>query len=115
MCEKKAEPCRPGDVLRARRNETEQSARRDAESVARLLVEEFGARRVWLFGSLATGRGFRRSSDIDLAVEGLDPRQLFRAVGRALQISSFPVDIKPFDELPKEWQRKILAEGRVLP
>lgn len=52
-----------------------------ARRAARLLAEEFGVRRVMVFGSLAWGR-FRRSSDIDLAVEGLPPERFFRADAR---------------------------------
>lgn len=106
---------RPGETLRARKTRLEESARRDAGRIARLLIREFGAKRVWLFGSLATGRGFRRNSDIDLAVEGLRPDQFFRAVGRALQLARFPVDLKPFEELPADAQRRILREGKALP
>lgn len=106
---------RTSEVLRARQKQLEERARREAESIARLLVEEFGAKRVWLFGSLATGKGFRRNSDIDLAVEGLDPIQFFRAVGKALQLSSFAVDLKPFEALSPEAQQRILAEGKAIP
>ena len=44
-----------------------------ARQAAALLVERYGARRVYLFGSLAgTGSAlFQPASDIDLAVEGL--------------------------------------------
>ncbi|MBN1421400.1 MAG: nucleotidyltransferase domain-containing protein [Planctomycetes bacterium] len=69
---------------------------------------------MWLFGSLAVGSHFRGSSDIDLAVEGLEPDRIFLAVGRALGISEFDIDIKPFERMPKEWQERIRAEGEVL-
>ena len=45
--------------------------RKIAEELARVLVDDFGVRRVWLFGSLARG-GIGGKLDIDLAVEGLD-------------------------------------------
>jgi predicted nucleotidyltransferase len=37
----------------------------------RVLVERYGAQRVWLFGSLARLRAVHNASDIDLAVEDL--------------------------------------------
>jgi hypothetical protein len=37
------------------------------------LLAARGARRAWLFGSLAWGRGYEPSSDIDIAVEGIPP------------------------------------------
>jgi predicted nucleotidyltransferase len=56
-----------------------------AEAAAKALVPEFaralraaGAKRVFLFGSLAQGLFRSRSSDIDLAVAGLSERALAR-------------------------------------
>jgi len=46
-----------------------------------MLREEFGARRLWLFGSLARGR-FGPGSDVDLAVEGVVGSHLLRAHAR---------------------------------
>lgn len=44
-------------------------ARGKAKAAARLIKEDFGASRVILYGSLATGH-FKEGSDIDLLVEG---------------------------------------------
>lgn len=52
---------------RARR----QQAQEAAQACARLLKEQFGAREVYLFGSLAGKSLWHSRSDIDLAVEGL--------------------------------------------
>jgi predicted nucleotidyltransferase len=43
-------------------------------------IKDLGAKRVILFGSLATGN-FRKDSDIDLAVEGLSVNGYFKALG----------------------------------
>jgi predicted nucleotidyltransferase len=101
-------------VLRARREALLSRARAEARAVAELLVRDFGAKRVWLFGSLVKGATFGRSSDIDLAVEGLPADDLFRAVGRALGLSDWSIDLKPIGELPAAWRDKILKEGEVL-
>jgi len=101
-------------VLRDRRQALLSRARAEARAVAELLVRDFGAKRVWLFGSLAKGATFRRNSDIDLAVEGLRADDLFRAVGRALGLSDFSIDLKPIEELPAAWRERILKEGEAL-
>jgi predicted nucleotidyltransferase len=61
--------------MEARRERAMLAARRAAE----ILRAEFGVQRVILFGSLATGSWFHRRSDIDLAVEGLDATDYWRA------------------------------------
>lgn len=101
-------------VLNARRKALVARARAEARAVADLLVRDFGAKRVLLFGSLVRGAPFGRNSDIDLAVEGLDPDDLFRAVGRALGLSDFSIDVKPLEALPAAWREKIIEEGEVL-
>ena len=52
-----------------------------ARQAAAMLVERYGARRVYLFGSLAgTGSAlFQPASDIDLAVEGLSEEVWWRS------------------------------------
>jgi len=50
-----------------------------ARRCAARLKEEFADRRVYLFGSPATGQ-FRADSDIDLAAEGMGLRPYLRAV-----------------------------------
>ena len=102
------------ETVRSRSIKILEQARQDALTVARLLVGEFGAKRVWLFGSVLTGRGLRQTSDIDLAVERLPEEQFFRAVGRALQTSRFDVDLKTMEKLPGSWREKILHEGKEL-
>lgn len=49
------------------------------EACAQLLKERFGARRVIPFGSVMAPERWHDGSDIDLAVEGLDPRLFWQA------------------------------------
>jgi predicted nucleotidyltransferase len=75
-----------------------QEARQRAITCARVLTHEFGAKRVYLFGSLTDGR-FHAHSDIDLAVEGLESRLYFKALAELHRISDeFAVDIVPLEE-----------------
>ena len=53
-----------------------------ARQAARVLVDEHGATRVMLFGSLAHGRWYATTSDIDLAAWGLDPDVHLLALAR---------------------------------
>jgi uncharacterized protein len=64
---------------RARQVRT-QHLRRIARSCAQRLVQDFGARKVYLFGSLLVEDLVHDRSDIDLAVEGLEGKQYFEAL-----------------------------------
>lgn len=82
----------------------------EARHAARLLVQRYGVSRVVLFGSLAWRR-FGPSSDIDLAVEGLPPRQFFRADAELAREIPLPVDLKLLSECPPLLRRRIEEEG----
>jgi predicted nucleotidyltransferase len=45
------------------------------------LLKSMGARRVYVFGSVARGRA-RESSDLDLAVEGLPPATFYQTLAQ---------------------------------
>ena len=62
----------------------------DRAMIARLAAK-YGVRRVLLFGSSADSG--RMPHDIDLAVEGLNPRRFFEFYGELLTGLSLPVDL----------------------
>jgi predicted nucleotidyltransferase len=108
------------EAWRRRRQEEEEAdeaarerARADAERIARFLAERYGVRRVLLFGSLVTDR-FRPGSDIDLAVEGLEPRRYFRALADAAELTEFPLEIKLVEDLRGLIRERVGAQGEVL-
>jgi predicted nucleotidyltransferase len=73
--------CRMANGIMMREQNTRfQQAQQAAEACERLLKEQFGVRRVYLFGSLAGQGPWHSHSDIDLAVEGLPPEKYFRAL-----------------------------------
>ena len=76
------------------------------------LVEAHGARRVWLFGSLAEG-GFEEDSDIDLAVEGLPAGAApFRAAAELDDLARpFRVDLVPIEDASDALRERILQHG----
>ncbi len=85
----------------------------EAKRAARLLVERHGVRKVVLFGSLAWGR-FQATSDVDLAVHGLEPERFFPAAADLYREISVPIDLKLISECPPVLRGRIAEEGVVL-
>ncbi|MBN2358145.1 MAG: nucleotidyltransferase domain-containing protein [Deltaproteobacteria bacterium] len=112
-------PYLAGLVARARaarhgRAQRAAAARAKLPAVVRLLVEDFGARRVVLFGSLAAG-GFHEDSDIDLLVEGIAPERWYEADARAAAAADpFELDLVPASAARSSVLRRAVREGEVL-
>jgi predicted nucleotidyltransferase len=60
-------------------------------------LKRYGAREVYVFGSLAEGK-YTRNSDIDMAVSGLPPQVFFAAMGEAHMILMRPLDLIDLDD-----------------
>ncbi|MFN8455257.1 MAG: nucleotidyltransferase domain-containing protein [Anaerolineae bacterium] len=80
--------------------EREQQAQRRARALAvaqqaaQMLKERFGAKRVILFGSLAQADFLHPRSDIDLAIDGVQSRDFWRAWGSLDTLGSeFEIDL----------------------
>jgi len=71
--------------------------------LAQHLVTRYGARRVLLVGSLRRGT-FGPGSDIDLAVEGLQPRDIEQAMVELEGMEGFSVDVLPLEQLSPRWR-----------
>ena len=80
---------------------------------ARFLREQ-GAKRVWLFGSLAKGRQPTVHSDFDFAVEGLPADRLFGSVGHLLQVLPRPVDVVELENCSTLLRKQIVEHGIIL-
>jgi predicted nucleotidyltransferase len=102
-----------------RRLQSERLARGQARAAAlrqhlpaarRLLVERYGARRVVLFGSLARGDVTERS-DVDLAVEGLDPAGCFTALADLIGLFDTPVDLVEIERAGPSMLARLQFEG----
>lgn len=86
----------------------------DATRAARELVEQLGARRVLLFGSLARGTA-TPESDIDLWVEGLPENAFLDAVSLTRQhITATEVDVVRAEWARASVRERALGEGVVL-
>jgi len=98
----------------AHRLELESKARAEARRVAQMLVHGFGARRVYLFGSLAQEARFHERSDVDLAVEGIAPGRFFKAWAATGAHSSVPIELVDLDEVGEMMRKLILEYGELL-
>lgn len=93
--------------------ERKRQALEAAEACARALTQRFGARRVMLFGSLAQEQAWRERSDIDIAVEGLQPTDFFPAYSacRDLLPPDLELDLVPLENASPELRARILGEA----
>ena len=90
--------------------------RQVAQSCAEHLVRDFGARRVYLFGSLLADDWVHDRSDIDLAVEGLEGRLYFKALGDLSKLLPAGVELDVVI-LESSWPglaERVKAEGVLL-
>lgn len=61
------------------------------------LLKASGAREVYVFGSVATGRA-HAASDIDLAVSGLPPETFFETMAHLSDLFQTPFDLIDLDQ-----------------
>jgi len=96
------------------RAERTQAARKEAEKLAQALLREYGAKEVWLFGSLARTCGFHRHSDIDLAASGLPAREFFSILSRLNAATEYNVDLVDLDACPAWLAEAVRRQGQLL-
>jgi predicted nucleotidyltransferase len=97
-------------VLRQEERARAERARRVLPDVVEDLARR-GAKRVILFGSLATGR-FGLDSDIDLAVSGVE--DLFAAGAEAERLAGMRVDLVPLEDAHAHVAKRVASEGTIL-
>lgn len=92
-----------------------QRAREVAQQIATMLRANYAVSQVILFGSLLGDCRFDEYSDIDLAVEGIDPTLFYQAVARLPDMSKgFHVDLIDLERCPPSFREAILEKGIVL-
>ncbi len=90
-------------------------ARQLAREAAQRLREQFGARRVVLFGSAAERSLFTPWSDVDLAVWGVAPERFYAAVAAVTGLSTdIRVDLVDAERCSADLQQAIEQEGMEL-
>lgn len=87
---------------------------RESKRLAQFLAEKFYVQAVYLFGSLIREEIITPATDIDLAVSGLQPEFLYKAIGNLERETQFPFDLVDLDEAPLSLRERILKEGKLL-
>lgn len=85
------------------------------EACERLLQERFGVRRVIPFGSVTASEWWHESSDIDLAVEGLDPALFWHAWASLEDLlpRTLSVDLVSLETASPELRARILRGAQM--
>ena len=82
-------------------------------SSATEILRAAGARRVWLFGSLASGMP-HAMSDVDLAVDGLSSATYFDVLASLMTLFGTRVDLVTLEDAPGSLRERILESGQEL-
>ncbi|MFN2230419.1 MAG: nucleotidyltransferase family protein [Anaerolineae bacterium] len=87
-----------------------------AQACAHHLVEDFGARKVYLFGSLLGEDVVHSRSDIDLAVEGLEGARYFEALSALWKLlpAGVELDLVPLEDAWPSLAEQVSTEGKLL-
>jgi predicted nucleotidyltransferase len=91
--------------------------RRAAARCARRLYDVYGARAVYLFGSLASGGPIHPGTDVDLAVEGLAPDRYIRALADVWDAlpAGTTLDLVPLEAARLSLRARVQMQGRLIP
>jgi predicted nucleotidyltransferase len=101
------------DRLAAAQREARERARRLRAVVPELayLLRSRGARRVRLFGSLATGAEPHAGTDVDLCVEGLDDSAIADATSALEAMAGARVDLVRWESATERLRRRVDRDG----
>ena len=92
-----------------------EAAWKDARAIIGMLVKEYAPLRIWQWGSLLDQKHFSEISDIDIAVEGIsDTQTFFELYGRALALTSFPLDLVDLARIEPAHADSIRNRGRLV-
>lgn len=83
-----------------------------AREAAAILKKEYGAKEVWVFGSLTDKNKFHRKSDIDLAEVGIPDNKFYAAFAAITrQIRDFKIDLVDAESCRDVLKKAIVKEG----
>ncbi|MCX7030010.1 MAG: nucleotidyltransferase domain-containing protein [Spirochaetes bacterium] len=101
--------------VRERRRRLHEMACADSARIVDMAIREFQPRRILQWGSLLEPDDFDEHSDIDIAVEGLaDARGFLDLLGKAIDMTEFPVDLVEWEKLDQDSRESILRRARVV-
>ena len=113
--EQEIESYRKNFRIRVKREgeENRESRRRalgDVERIKRYLSDDIGAKEIYLFGSIIR-EDFRKDSDIDIAISGLDERKFFSIWSKLDEFTDFDVELVDLDERDDFFREQIRKRG----
>ncbi len=76
------------------------------------ISKEFGAEKVFLFGSCL--EEVESAQDIDIAVKGIKPEKFFEMYGKILGVVDNEIDLIPLEDTRKHFAKCIIKRGRLL-
>lgn len=98
-----------------RRRRLHGRASEDCARIVAMAIRDFRPLRIWQWGSLLQPVDFDENSDIDIAVEGLgDARRFLDLLGRAIDMTDFPVDLVEWEKLDRDGRESILRRAKVV-
>lgn len=83
------------------------------EIARQILIDEYHAKKIILFGSLLYEKKVHPFSDIDLIVEGLGENYL-KAGGRLIDALGECIDLKPIEMLDEDFKKQVLQYGEII-
>lgn len=78
------------------------------------ILRKYGAKRIFLCGSLCRAGRFQRGSDIDLVVEGIPPQHFIRAASDLMMVMDWPIDLKPLEDLADLFRDTVIKKGELI-
>jgi predicted nucleotidyltransferase len=92
-----------------------QQANSDFKQIIELIIEKYNPKRIYQWGSLINRKHFNESSDIDIAVEGIDSaKKFFHMLGDAQDITDFSIDLVDIDKIHPLHAESIRRKGKVV-
>jgi len=76
------------------------------------ISKEFGAKKVLLFGSCL--EDIESAQDIDIAIDGIKPKEFFKYYGKVSMVVDDEVDIVDLDDVREHFCKRILSKGKVI-
>ena len=99
----------------AQRRRLFEKADTQCKRIVTMAIEKYKPRRIYIWGSLLHPERFDENSDIDIAVEGVEPAEKFFALaGDALNMVAFPLDLVELDKINPLDRQTIITKGKLV-
>ena len=96
-----------------RERQFQEDALKEANRLAKVLVDEFGIEKVYLVGPLTYGK-FREGMELELALEGIPEGAYAKALGHMKQTTVFDVALLDLRQTDSWTTRSVKNNGKLL-